>query len=381
METPVPRTRSSAHPRICIPTARNFTKRFFQCGFYEAQDVLAEVDDVDLISLEPGPGFRFKENLQRRLLFRDISRKLIFANPGLRPIRLTGEYDLFVAHCQTWWDLLYVNAIEGWKDRCKTTVCWLDELWASGIPKYKYWLHALRRFDYVFIGYSGTVEPLSKFINKSCHWLPGGVDTMRFSPYPSPPERVVDIYSVGRRWEAIHQKLLAAASRRELFYLYDTFPTVFTEVFDHRQHREFYANLAKRSHFFMVAPGKIDIPEETQRQVNIGYRYFEGAAAGALLIGQAPDSEEFRDMFGWPDSVIPVQPDGSDVLEVVRSLAADPERVSRIIRSSTANALLRFDWLYRWKEIFRVAGIEPSPGMLERERRLKQLADLALNSA
>ena len=96
-----------------MPTARGFTKRAFQCGLYEAQDVLVENDAVDLIALEPGPGFRFRESWQRRLLYRDISRRLIYVNPGLRRVRLTGEYDLFVAVCQNYWDLLYLNAIEG----------------------------------------------------------------------------------------------------------------------------------------------------------------------------------------------------------------------------------------------------------------------------
>jgi hypothetical protein len=369
----------SRKPRICIPTARNFTKRLFQCGFYEAQDVLCDIDDVDLIGLEPGPGFRIKESWQRRLLFRDISKRLIFANPGLRKVQLTSEYDLFVAQCQTWWDFLYVNAIDGWRDRCKTCVCWIDELWASAIPLYKYWLHALSRFDYVFVGYNGTAAPLSKAIDRSCHWLPGGVDALRFSPYPNPPARVIDVYSIGRRWEGIHRALLAKAARREMFYVYDTFPSIFTEVYDHQQHRDFYANLAKRSKYFMVAPGKMDAPEETQGQVAIGFRYYEGAAAGAVMVGQPPSCPEFRDMFGWPDVVIQVQPDGSDVQDVFARLNSEPERVSKISRRNGAEALLRHDWVYRWKKIFQVAGIEPSRRMVERERHLKELADLALD--
>jgi hypothetical protein len=374
-------SKTAPRTRICMPTARSFTRRVFQCGFYEAQDVLREVADVDLIGLEPGPGFRFKESWQRRLLYRDISKTLIYANPGLRKVRLTGEYDLFVSHCQTYWDFLYVNAIDGWKDHCKTSVCWIDELWASAIPLYKYWIHALSRFDHVFVGYRGTVGPLSKAINLRCHWLPGAVDALRFSPYPSPPARVIDVYSIGRRWEGTHRAMLGAATRRDMFYVYDTFPSVFTEVYDHQQHRELYANVAKRSRYFMVAPGKMDALEETQGQVAIGFRYYEGAAAGAVMIGQAPNCEEFSDMFGWPDVVIEIRPDGSDVLEVLASLDSERERVSTISRRNTAEALLRHDWVYRWKKIFQVAGIEPSPGMVEREHRLGELAQLALSAA
>lgn len=369
-------------PRICMPTSRTISRRAYQCTFYEAQDVLLEIDDVDLICLEPSWGFRFKESWQRRLLFRDVSRKLIFLNPGLRRVSLPQEYDLFVAVCQNHWDLLYINAIDGWKDYCKTSVCWLDELWVADIPLSKYWLHALQQFDYVFVGYSGTAHPLSDAIGRLCRWLPSAVDTLRFSPFPNPPARVIDVYSVGRRWEGIHQALLQAASRKDLFYLYDTFPAMANmEPYSISQHRDLFANMAKRSRYFIVAPGKMNLPEETREQIELGYRYFEGASAGTVMIGQQPNSEAFREMFPWPDVVVPIKPDGSDVIKVLASLDSDPMRLAEISQRNAAEALMRHDWVYRWKEIFRVAGIEPSPGLAARERRLKELADHRANSA
>ena len=363
-----------------MPTARDISKRIFKCGFYEAQDVLQDTDDADLLVLEATPKLRSRELLQLRLLYHDLSKKLIFLNPGYKKFRLTQDYDLFVAHCQTYWDLLYINAIDGWKDRCRVTVCWIDELWAASIPRHKYWLHALKRFDHVFLGYRGTVEPLSAVLGKTCHWLPGGVDTLRFTPHPNPPARHIDVYSMGRRLEKLHSTLLQTARRCGMFYLYDTVPSVHLEVYDHVEHRELFASIAKRSRYFVVAPGKVDVPEETEGQVEIGFRYYEGTAAGAVLIGQPPNCEAFRQTFPWHDVVIPVQPDGSDAVDVLGGLQADPERLDRISRRNTAEALLRHDWVYRWKEIFRVAGIEPSPGMLARERRLKELADLALHA-
>lgn len=181
--------------------------------------------------------------------------------------------------------------------------------------------------------------------------------------------------------EGVHQALLQAAGRRDIFYVYDTIPSVAERhVYDHQQHRDLLATMAKRSRYFVVAPGKVNVPEETHGQVEIGSRYYEGAAAGAVMIGQAPDSEAFREMFDWPDAVIPIQPDGSDVIETLARLGSEPERVSAISRRNAAEALLRHDWVYRWKEIFRVAGLEPSPRMAARERCLKELADLATNA-
>jgi hypothetical protein len=344
---------------------------------YEAQDVLLDIDDVDLICYESGRGFRFKEKWQRRLLYRDVSRRLILQNPGLHRVRLTREYDLFVAVCQSYWDLLYINAIDGWKDRCKTSVCWIEEMWASQLTSYKHWLHVLRRFDHVFIGCSGTVAPLSSAIDRTCHWLPGGVDTLRFNPYPNPPARVIDVYSFGRRWDGIHRALLQAAESKDIFYVHDTFRGADMEPYDHRQHRDLMANVAKRSRHFVVAPAKIDAREDTQGQSEIGNRYYEGAAAGSVMIGQSPSCAAFKELFPWQDAVIEIQPDGSDVVDVLAAFRSNPRSASAIGRRNAEQALLRHDWVYRWKEIFRVAGISPSPGMGAREVHLKKLADLA----
>ena len=360
--------------RICMPSGRNFKKETFLCGHYEAQDVLTQVDDVDLLCLEPGPSYEFKDKWQRKLMFRDFTGRAILMNPGLHKVRLTREYDVFLVRCQTEKDLPDINAIEGWKERCETSVCWIDELWAAQIPQNKNWLHVFKQFDHIFVGFRGTVIPLSEAIDRPVHWLPGGVDALRFTPYPDPPTRVIDVYSIGRRREETHQRLLQAARLTSIFYIYDTSSGSMSEVYDHRQHRDHFANVVKRSRYFMVAPGKVSSVAETQGQSEIGHRYYEGAAAGAVMIGQSPSGETFRQMFPWPDAVIPIQPDGSDVLEVLAELASDPARVSAAAQRNAEGALLHHDWVYRWRELLKTAGFKPSTGMVSRERQLKALA-------
>ncbi len=364
-------------PRICMPSSRMFNRNAFRGGLYEAQDILVEADAVDLICLEPGKSFTFKESWLKRLLYHDVSGRLAFLNPGLNKVDLRQEYDLFVASCQFFWDILYINAIDQWREHCKTSVCWIDEIWAAAIPHFKYWLHALKRFDHVIVGHSGAVAPLSNAIGREVHWVPGAVDTLRFSPYPNPPDRVIDVYSVGRRIDAIHRELSTAAGNKKIFYLHDTFQgTADAQMYSHRQHRDMFANVAKRAKCFMVAPGKIG-DREVRGQVEIGYRYYEGAAAGTVMIGQAPEIEVFHEMFPWQDAVVHIQPDGSDVLTVLAELASDFERTTAIGRTNAAEALLRHDWIYRWKEVFRIGGLPPSAGMLKREAQLAHLAKIA----
>ncbi|HKW34951.1 MAG TPA: glycosyltransferase [Candidatus Acidoferrum sp.] len=364
-----------------MPSGRLFKRKAFLSGHYEGQDVLQEIDDLDLICLEPGPGYKFKEKWQRRLLFRDFSRRLIYQNPGLKKVRLTQEYDLFLAMCQYTHDFVHINAIEAWKERCKVSACWIDELWLAELPQCKYWIQALRNFDHVFVSCLETVEPLSKIIGKPCHWLPGAVDALGFSPYPNSSSRVIDVYSIGRRCEAIHRELYRAADNGSIFYVHDTFEGSLSDVYDHRQHRNLVSNIAKRAKFFMVAPGKVNSPGETQGQEEIGRRYYEGAAAGTVMIGQAPNCDSFRRMFPWPNAVVPIQSDGSDVIDVIATLDRDLERVVGISQRNAVEALLRHDWMYRWKELLRVAGLAPLPKMAAREQRLKGLADRILTMA
>ena len=361
-----------------MPTWRKFAHKAYHCGWYEGEDVFCNSDDVDLIQLEPSKRFGFTELWHRRLVWRDRSQRLAYVNPGLRTIRLKNEYDLLFVHCQTWWELFYLNAIEGWKDHCKTSVCWIDELWAADLPHYKYWIQSLRRFDHVFVGLAGTVAALSDVIERQCHYLPAAVDALRFTPYPTPPPRVIDAYSMGRRREQIHRELLKLAEMNRIFYLYDTMHTGGSTVPDYRQHRDLLANLAKRSRYFLVAPARLGAPEETQGQIEIGFRYYEAAAAGAVMLGQAPDCEAFRYAFDWPDSVIEIKPDGSDLREVWERFAEEPERLTQISRRNTAEALRRHDWGHRWGRLLDIAGLAPTPALQDRERRLRELADTAL---
>ena len=286
-----------------------------------------------------------------------------------------------MAVCQGYEDLLFINGIEGWKDRCRTSICFIDEVWVRSLRKYRHWMSAFRKFDHVFVGLKDTVGPLSKAIGQPCHWIPGAVDTLRFTPCPSHAPRVIDVLGIGRRSEGIHQALRRMAATKGMLYVHDTFAAAGVPAFDYREHREHLARLSQRSRYFLVAPAKMDADAETEGQIDIGWRYFDATAAGAVLIGPATDCASFRELFDWQDSVIGVRPDGSDTIDILRSLDAQPERLRQISQRNAAEALLRHDWVYRWQSIFEVAGFLPSHGMNARKLRLQKMAENAIIAA
>jgi spore maturation protein CgeB len=293
---------------------------------------------------------------------------------AFEPVRLAEDYDLFLAHLPLTQDLIQLSAIRGWKERCKRSLCWIDEEYAANLGAYKNWFSALDAFDHVVVGLGGTARALGEALNRTCHYVPGAVDAIRYSPYPGNPARVVDIYSVGRIREDVNEAFLAFSREKNWFYVHDTFLASHARVKDYRQHRQMHANMAKRSLYYHVAPAKMDDHPDSGGQIEVGFRYYEAAAAGTILVGQVPDCETFHTTFNWPDAVIHIREDGSDVPEVLSRLSADPKRLGEISRRNAAESLLRHDWVYRWKRIFEIAGLGETEGMKQREGRLREMA-------
>src|SRR5262249_42627494 len=162
------------------------------------------------------------------------------------------HYDIFFTICGWPSDLLMVNAIGNLRDICETSVCLVDELWLKDIVKIRHFLRILAKFDVVMLYYSQTVNPLSERIGRRCMFLPPGVDAILFCPYPNPPKRVVDVYSIGRRSEITHQSLLTMVREGGFFYLHDSIGG--SQAINSKQHRALLANVAKRSRYFIVNP-------------------------------------------------------------------------------------------------------------------------------
>lgn len=341
----------------------------FRCPHFEFEDVIAEVDAADFVAP------RFNPHNSRHALTKKLAYHTpILLNPGVERLCVKNNYDLFFAICGNPTDLHLIHALSDWRSRCRKAVCLIDELWVRQIGAYRNYLKMLRDFDLVILYYSQTAESLSKALGTNCVFLPPGVDAIRFCPYPNPPNRMVDVYSIGRRSAITHRALLDMAVDDNYFYLHDSIAA--NQVVDAKEHRILFANTLKRSRYFIVNPGLIDAPQVRGNQIEIGNRYFEGAAAGSVMVGERPRNNEFERLFDWPDAVVEVTYDSSDIARILRSLDRDPDRLDNMRRVNVTNALRRHDWSYRWQAILQELSMEPLPALSERKRRLLDIAEV-----
>ena len=364
---------SDSENRTLLLSLRDTQDYLFNSCLYEFEDIVAEVDAVDLV--HPSP-YTLKGDLTKKLLRRQNKNfnKLLELNPFAGELYLEYEYDLLVFTIDFPWSILAINYLKNWRKKCKTAVCILVELWDCDIEQYKHFIDFLDNFDFIFLGHSQVVEKVIEITNTPCKYLPPGVNAQKFCPVEMNRERTIDLCSLGRRSYVTHQALLELAETQNFFYYFDSVNQAELSSKLYQEHRTFTANLLKNSRYFITNYAKVNLPEQTNGQMEIGYRFFEGAAAGTVMIGCPPANHVYHQHFDWEDAVIPMNFHEPDIANLLADLDAQPHRLAKIRYQNIVNSLLRHDWVYRWEEILFTVGLKPTLQINERKKRLQQLA-------
>jgi hypothetical protein len=354
------------------------------CAPYEFEDVITEVAGADRVEAGDMRAFELSRRAYKLARVATGSRRFAQAmTPPPSRVRLERDYDLFLAVFNNVYELFALATIPDWRDRCRVAACFVIEVFAQFLPGYL--LELLAEFDHVFLGARHPVGEIARIVGRPCSYLPLAADVLRFSPLPELPPRAIDVCNIGRRSAGTHDALVRLARDRRIFYYYDTVAASGAgqrqrtfHVDNAGEHRLLLASVLQRSRYFIANRSLVNEPALTMGREEIAGRFYEGAAAGAVMLGEAPRTEDFERLFGWPDAVIRLPFDSPDVGQVLLDLDRDPERLARIRRDNVRNTALRHDWVHRVRTVFETAGIPPTEAMLAREKRLQALAARAL---
>lgn len=380
---------SQESSRVLIASMREVATLVAYCNLYEFEDVISNLVEADVIKFSRHGEFdsyrRIYKALNKTIASESTARKITnWARKKKDLQSVEREYHLFLVSFNSPYDLFMLFSLKDWRKRCRKAVCYIDEFWKNDIPKSQYLLNLLKDFDHIFLGTQQCVEMLGEITGRPCTYLPPSVDTLKFCPAPLKPQRSIDVCNLGRRSPIIHQSLIEIAEKGQLFYYYDTITApkvtnsskqITFNVNNHREHRLLLANLLKRSRYFFANRARVNEPDITQSTDEISCRFFEGAAAGTIMLGEPPRNEEFKKYFDWPDAVIQVPFNSQEIVSIITELETQPQRLERIEKNNIINSLLRHDSVYRLEEIFGKVGLELTAGMLSRKYKLKSLAN------
>jgi hypothetical protein len=362
--------------RVLILSTRRASRWLGFAAAYEAEDLVREWEGADLLAPElvcaPGVLSSLSRRLERHAgLSLGLARRM-------RKCKIERDYDLIYMHCM---DLHYLEelaaAAPGWRQRCRLAVCRIEEAWSQEIAQHRsyydrHYRELLSLFDLVVVGCAGGVPALAPLARDRCIYAPAGVDAPIFCPVPFAPSRSIDVMNMGRRSPHTHQAFLDLTRDRDLFYIYDTMSDC--HLLDHRQHRSTLANFVKRARYFVAYRAKCDFSVQTGDQEEIGFRFFEGAAGGAVIIGDPPTSPEFHRQFDWPDAVVRLPFGSTKVAAVLDELDSDPGRLETIRHNNVVGTLRKHDWVYRWEQVLAQLGLEPTFAMKRRKEELGRMA-------
>jgi hypothetical protein len=351
---------------------------------YEFEDTVAAVtgaqriDAIDLPSLESSRrAYKFARMASGSPKF---ARRL--APYPRNRVNLESDFELFFPMFSHTYELYSLAMIPNWRQRCHKAVCFITEVWSDMLPGYM--LELLSEFDHIFIGFRHSVEDVARITGRPCTYLPLAVDVPRFTPASVEQQRPILVCNIGRRSSVTHQALLEVAEREQSFYYYDTVAASGTDlkqrtfrVDSAHEHRRMLAAILKHSSYYFANRSRINEPEFMADREEISARFYEGAAAGTVMIGEAPRSHEFKRQFDWQDAVIHVPFDSPDIGRILADLNRDPERLRSVRRNNVREAALRHDWLHRIQVVFNTLGLAPTQGMRARAHRLDQIAQAA----
>jgi hypothetical protein len=369
--------------KVLLLSERRISDLVAYCLAYEFEDTFAAVTDAERIDVTDLSSLEFSRRaykLARTALGSPRLARRLAPYPRNK-VLLDRDYELFFAVFSHAFELYSLEAIPNWRQRCRQSACFITEVWSDNLPDYL--LELLSGFDHIFLGLRNCVDDVARITGRPCSYLPLAVDVLRFAPVPAQP-RPIELCNIGRRSAVTHQALLDDAERRQSFYYYDTVAASGNDLkqrtfrVDHPQeHRRMLATLLKNSRYFIANRSHVNDPAFAAGRDEISARFYEGAAAGTVMIGEAPRIDEFKRQFDWPDAVIDLPFDSPDIARILAELNGNPERLRAVMSENVRQAALRHDWLHRIRVVFDVLGLPPTEQMRARALRLSEVASQA----
>jgi hypothetical protein len=354
------------------------------CITYEFEDTFAAVTSALRIDATDQPSLEFCRRAYRltRLAFGSPRLARRVAPCPRSKVVLARDFELFFPMFNHAYELYSLATIPNWRQRCRKAACFITEVWSDMLPEYL--IELLSAFDHVFVGTHHSVQELARITGRPCTYLPLAVDVLRFAPASLDQPRPINVCYIGRRSPVTHQALLDEAELQQSFYYYDTVAASGADLKNRtfrtdspHEHRGLLATLLKHSRYYIANRSYVNRPEFTAGREEISPRFYEGAAAGTVMIGEAPRTEGFNRQFDWPDAIIHVPFDSPDIGRIIADLNGDPERLRAARRNNVRESALRHDWLHRIQVVVDVLDLAPSEEMRARAQRLDQIASRA----
>lgn len=209
-----------------------------------------------------------------------------------------------------------LDLFKGWDRNVGTKILYFFDTYDAQLPSIRRVLRS-SNWDFTSTALYGAKPFLEEETQREWHLVRHAVNLDRFQPSPK-VTRVIDFCAYGRRFEPIHKAMRDYCRRNGKYYDYTTTASVQPEL-DPREHYGQYAWHLIHSVFNFCWPMELTDPVRAKAHSPITCRWFEAAASGNVILGQAPLEPGFAKLFGH-DAIIDIDQARGDLPSLWDSL-------------------------------------------------------------
>lgn len=244
-----------------------------------------------------------------------------------------------------------LDFFKGWDRNIGIKILYLFDNFESQLPTIRRILQSTK-WDFTITSFQGAVPFLEENTQRKWYAVPQGVKLDRFQP-ASAEEKIISFSAYGRRIEKVHQSVKEYCDETQKYYDYTTSTSVQLQL-DPREYYKQYAWHLTHSFFTFSWAVELTHPNRVQTFSPITCRWFEAAASGTVIIGQAPKDPLFNQMFGF-DLVIPLDCENSKNLKnFLNSLWEKRDYYLHLALERRAKLAENWSWESRVWEIMKI---------------------------
>ena len=205
-------------------------------------------------------------------------------------------------------------------------------------------------WDLTITSFRGAVPLLENATQRKWYDVPQGVMAGRFKPEPL-EARLIDFSSFGRRHEVVHEGVKSFCKASAKYYEYSTSSGIRSNIDSQESYGHYGWHLAHSS-FTFSWPVEVTNPSRVTNFSPITCRWFEAAASGTPIIGQAPSERQFEELFG-SESVIPIK--HRNLSEALEEIWGNRSNHLQVAEKRRRNLISNWTWESRVNDILRLA--------------------------
>jgi len=271
------------------------------------ENAMARVAATDYLALPP--------YVPRRETLRSGRRTASVAIEGKR-----YDLGLFVIFQPS--EIVSLRYVQRLREACDRVAIYIFDSWTSRSGALLRYRRLWELCDHVFISFPRTLTTYRRMLDCPVTYLPQAIEPTTF--HAGRTERPIQVLSIGRRLESVHQTLLALSARDDLWYHYSEFRA--PQAINLAESQILLGRLCQSAQIQVCWPVEVTHAVEARSGYlpidgsPITARWFEAAASGSVVVGARPTDGEFDALFPYPGFVREIKPSSPpEVEEVVRA--------------------------------------------------------------